>query len=99
MFALMFALVQEIFVGDITDKKSLEPAMRNCDALVICTSGVPKLRKRELLKSILSKLIGRQRMPKFHYEQMPEQVSAIAHQAVRITTTIHQKVCIKMPCS
>jgi len=64
----------DIFVGDIVDTKELEPALRNCDALVICTSGVPKLRKRELVKSILFKLIGRQRMPQFYYDQMPEQV-------------------------
>jgi len=64
----------DIFVGDIVNTKELEPALRNCDALVICTSGVPKLRKRELVKSILFKLIGRQRMPQFYYDQMPEQV-------------------------
>lgn len=64
----------DIFVGDIVNAKDLQPALRNCDALVICTSGVPKLRKRELAKSILFKLIGRQRMPQFYYDQMPEQV-------------------------
>eukprot|EP00284_Hemiselmis_tepida_P001587 CAMPEP_0174947724 /NCGR_PEP_ID=MMETSP1355-20121228/87253_1 /TAXON_ID=464990 /ORGANISM="Hemiselmis tepida, Strain CCMP443" /LENGTH=296 /DNA_ID=CAMNT_0016195207 /DNA_START=38 /DNA_END=928 /DNA_ORIENTATION=+ len=64
----------DIFIGDILDGDSLAPALRNCDALVICTSGVPQLRKTELFKSILSKLIGRQRMPKFYYKEMPEQV-------------------------
>eukprot|EP00281_Chroomonas_sp_CCMP1168_P017011 CAMPEP_0206214070 /NCGR_PEP_ID=MMETSP0047_2-20121206/1467_1 /ASSEMBLY_ACC=CAM_ASM_000192 /TAXON_ID=195065 /ORGANISM="Chroomonas mesostigmatica_cf, Strain CCMP1168" /LENGTH=350 /DNA_ID=CAMNT_0053636277 /DNA_START=24 /DNA_END=1076 /DNA_ORIENTATION=+ len=64
----------DIFIGDIVDKSTLAPALKDCDALVICTSGVPKLRKRELAKSILSKLVGRQRLPKFYFEQMPEEV-------------------------
>ena len=48
--------------------------IQDCDCLVILTSGVPKLRKREMFKTMMMKLIGKQRMPKFYYDQMPEQV-------------------------
>ena len=48
--------------------------IQDCDCLVILTSGVPKLRKREMFKTMMMKLIGTQRMPKFYYDQMPEQV-------------------------
>lgn len=64
----------EVFVGDIMDRDSIQEAFDDLDALVILTSGVPKLRKREIVKTVLSKLIGRQRMPKFYYDQMPEEV-------------------------
>eukprot|EP00960_Hanusia_phi_P059185 764091-Hanusia_phi.AAC.20 len=56
------------------DRDSIQAAFDDLDALVILTSGVPKLRKREIVKTVLSKLIGRQRMPKFYYDQMPEEV-------------------------
>jgi len=64
----------EIFIGDICDRATFKEAMTDCDALVILTSGVPKLRKREVFKTVVAKLFGRQRMPKFYYDQMPEQV-------------------------
>ena len=64
----------EIYIGDICDRKSFEGAMQDIDSLVILTSGVPKLRKREVFKTVLAKVFGRQRMPKFYYDQMPEQV-------------------------
>lgn len=67
----------DIYIGDIVTKEGLDEAIQGCDALVILTSGVPKLRKREIFKSILSKLIGQQRLPKFYYDQMPEQVDWI----------------------
>ncbi|KAJ1490605.1 hypothetical protein T484DRAFT_1776731 [Baffinella frigidus] len=38
----------EVFIGDIRKAEDLRKAMKNCDALVILTSGVPKLRKREI---------------------------------------------------
>ena len=64
----------EIFIGDICEGATLKEALTDCDALVILTSGVPKLRKREVFKTVVAKLFGRQRMPKFYYDQMPEQV-------------------------
>lgn len=68
-------------MGDVVDKESLQEAMRDCDALVILTSGVPKLRKREVLKTVIAKIFGRQRMPKFYYDQMPEQVDWLGAKA------------------
>lgn len=67
----------EIYVGDILDKATLEEPMDQCDCLVILTSGVPKLRKREIVKTVLAKIIGKQRMPNFYYDVMPEQVDWI----------------------
>jgi len=64
----------EIFIGDVCDSNTYKEAMQDCDCLVILTSGVPKLRKREMFKTMMMKLIGTQRMPKFYYDQMPEQV-------------------------
>lgn len=64
----------EIYIGDICDRSTYNEAMQDIDALVILTSGVPKLRKREVFKTVIAKLFGRQRMPKFYYDQMPEQV-------------------------
>jgi len=64
----------EIFIGDICDRSTFAEAMQDIDALVILTSGVPKLRKREVFKTVLAKIFGQQRMPKFYYDQMPEQV-------------------------
>jgi hypothetical protein len=67
----------DIYIGDIVTGEGLQEAIDGCDALVILTSGVPKLRKREIFKSVLFKLIGQQRLPKFYYDQMPEQVDWI----------------------
>jgi uncharacterized protein YbjT (DUF2867 family) len=67
----------EVFVGDIRNADDLKRAMDQCDALVILTSGVPKLRKREIFKTLLSKIIGRQRMPNFYYNDTPEQIDWI----------------------
>ena len=67
----------DIYIGDVVSGDGLDEAIDGCDALVILTSGVPKLRKREIFKSVLFKLIGQQRLPKFYYDQMPEQVDWI----------------------
>jgi len=51
-FARSDAKIKEIFgssegfyLGDIRDKKSLEPAIQNCQALIIVTSAVPQIKQ------------------------------------------------------
>ena len=51
-FARSEAKIKEIFgssegfyLGDIRDKKSLEPAMNNCQTLIIVTSAVPQMKE------------------------------------------------------
>ena len=40
----LFGSTEGFFVGDITNKSSLEPALKGCDSLVIVTSSFPKMK-------------------------------------------------------
>lgn len=40
----MFGCESEIFIGDIREAETLKPAMQGCQALVILTSAIPKLK-------------------------------------------------------
>ncbi len=60
----LFGSTEGFFFGDITDRSSLEPALKDCSALVILTSAVPKMK--------VPPLPGER--PQFEYEPdaMPE---------------------------
>jgi len=45
----------DIVVGDVTSEESLREAMAGCYGLVVCTSAVPQLKKRSLLKLLWRK--------------------------------------------
>nr|D5JWB3.1 RecName: Full=Sanguinarine reductase [Eschscholzia californica]ADE41047.1 sanguinarine reductase [Eschscholzia californica] len=78
----------EIFIGDISDPKTLEPAMEGIDALIILTSAIPRMKPTE---EFTAEMISGGRsedvidasfsgpMPEFYYDegQYPEQVDWI----------------------
>lgn len=49
----------QIFQGDSTDAMSLAAAMAGCDALVLCTSAVPKILPFSIVKMLFKKKIMR----------------------------------------
>ncbi|OVA17844.1 hypothetical protein BVC80_1835g236 [Macleaya cordata] len=75
----------EIYIGDVMDQKSLEPAMKGIDALIILTSAIPKMKPGQFPEGsggraedlIDGSFEGP--MPEFYFDegQYPEQVDWI----------------------
>lgn len=49
----------EVVAADVADEAALAEAMAGCDAVVLCTSAVPAIRKRSLVKLMVKKLLRR----------------------------------------
>ena len=69
----------EIIKGDTTDEASLTSAMAGCDSVILCTSAVPQILKRSLVKLLFKKTILRSKEPgrpefKFGPGGTPEEV-------------------------
>lgn len=62
----------EIFLGDVSDTDSLETAFKGVDAVVVCTSAMPRISKLSLAKVITLKLFSFNTYssgPTFWYEE------------------------------
>lgn len=69
----------ELVVADVTVKEELVSAMTGCDAVVMCTSAVPKIKPLSIVKLLFKKVILRRADPgrpqfKFPPKGTPEEV-------------------------
>ena len=55
------ASADEVVTADIADEAALASAMANCDAVVMCTSAVPAIKKWSLVKLLFKKTILRRK--------------------------------------
>jgi len=74
----------QVLIGDIADKASIEKALSGCDAMIIATSAVPKIKPLSIAKLFFLKLFGgligqKPGRPEFYWEPngSPEQVDWI----------------------
>ena len=49
------ATSDEVIVADVADESALAAAMAGCDAVVLCTSAVPAIKKLSLVKTLVTK--------------------------------------------
>jgi saccharopine dehydrogenase-like NADP-dependent oxidoreductase len=47
----------EVCVADVADESALAAAMAGCDAVVLCTSAVPAIKKLSLVKTLAAKVL------------------------------------------
>jgi uncharacterized protein YbjT (DUF2867 family) len=61
--------LENVSVCDVTSTESLEKAFVGADSVILCTSAVPKLRIRSIIKVLLLKLIRRTGRPSFTFPE------------------------------
>jgi len=69
----------QIALGNALDKDSVKSALEGCDAMVIATSAVPKIKPLSILKVLIFKLLQKAARPEFYWEPKgtPEEVDWI----------------------
>lgn len=63
------ALSSQVQLGDITDSNDLEPIFKDADAVILCTSAVPKIKILSILKVFVLKLFGKSARPEFTFAE------------------------------
>lgn len=59
----------DVVLGDVRDVASLEKAFENADKVILCTSAVPQIKIRSIIKVLILKLFRKTGRPSFKFEK------------------------------